>query len=316
LEHFTIRAKESGERLDRYLVERLSKFSRNDIKSMIDDGRVKVNGRRVVIAKWELLENDKVDVRLSGFTRKKRESGPASRETKQERPAQPRKKTFIKVVHEDRDIIVVDKPAGVSIQSGSRGGSTYVDDLRAYLQRKHKSRGAHVKAVHRLDKDTTGLMVFAKSKVGEKLIGQFKEHTVSRLYLTIVDGAVKDERGKITYPITKGDFGHGRRAGIGRKGEGAKAVTLYLVKERYSNASFLQLELHTGRTHQARVHLAALGHPIAGDRTYGKKGGIRFNRQALHSSKLIFKHPASGKKMNFRSNLPDDMAALVDQLRG
>jgi len=316
LEHFTIGRKESGERLDKYLVNRLSKFSRNDIKAMIDDGRVKVNGRRIVIAKWELVENDDVAVRLAGFTGKKREAGLASSEKGRERPEQPHRKAFIKVVHEDRDIIVVDKPAGVSIQSGSRGGGTYVDDLRAYLKRKHKSAGAHVKAVHRLDKDTTGLMVFAKSKIGEQLIDQFREHTVSRLYLTIVDGAVKDERGKINYPITKGDFGHGRRASIGRKGEGSKAVTLYLVKERYPKASFLQLELHTGRTHQARVHLAALGHPIVGDHVYGKSGGIRFGRQALHSSKLIFKHPGNGKKMNFRSNLPDDMAALVDQLRG
>lgn len=308
MKRFDVSAADAGVRLDKYLVEKLRGVSRHSVKELIDMGRVKVNGKRVVIAKWEMAEGDTVEVRIYERERRERDtSGP-----------QEKYRGYINVVYEDGDLMVVEKPAGALVQTGSTGGGgpTFVDSLRDYLKRKHKSRGAYVMPVHRLDKETSGLMVFAKSKVGEKLIDQFKGHTVERGYLAVVEGAVDGENGRIDAPIEKGDFGHGRRAGISRTGGGARSLTLYHVKERYDNATFLVLDLKTGRTHQARVHLAHIGHPVVGDKIYGRAGSIGFGRHALHSSLLVFEHPRTGKRMRFSSGLPQDMEKLVNRLRG
>ena len=298
MKNFTATRAEAGERLDRHLVKKLNGVSRQSVKSLIDAGRVKVNGKRVIIAKWEMNEGDRVEAALDG------------RGTKKEA-----RRSFINVVYEDDDVVVVEKPAGAVVQAGERGGGTYVDDLRNYLKRKHKSRGANVKAVHRLDRDTSGLMVFAKSRAGEGLIEQFKRHNIERSYLAVVNGRVKGENGKIDLPIEKGDFGFGKRAAIGRNGRGLDALTLYDVKERYKDATLVILRLRSGRTHQARVHMAAIGHPIVGDKTYGGDKGLDFPRQALHSHQLNFKHPKDGRKMQFKSELPEDLYQLVDKLR-
>lgn len=319
MKHFSVTAAEAGERLDKYLVRKLGGAPRHGIKEMIDSGRVRVNGKRVVIAKWEMIEGDSVEVGVDGWKPGKKTGAARAGRSEAAGPPRPpaRSRGFINVVYEDRDIMVVEKPPGAVIQLGEQGGGkTFVDDIREYLKRKYKSRGANVKAVHRLDKETSGLMVFAKSKAGENLVSQFKRHEIERAYLAIVDGRVKNENGKIDLPIEKGEFGFGRRAGIGRDGKGSAALTLYVVKERYKDATLLRLDLKTGRTHQARVHMAAIGHPIVGDRVYGRSGGARPGRQALHSHSLIFHHPVTGKKMQFISELPDDMKRLVDELRG
>ena len=319
MKHFKVTNKEAGERLDKYLVTKLGKISRSSIKEMIDAGRVKVNGKRVIIAKWETVAEDDIEVRLGGWTPKaKMEHVKGERKRPDEERQHKTRRPFIKVVYNDRDILVVEKPVGFVIQaSGKRDQEeTYVDHLRSYLKKKYRGSGSYVTPVHRLDKDTSGLMVFATSKVGERLVDQFKNHKVERMYLALTDGAVDKESGEINLSIKKGDFGFGKRASIGRKDDGARALTRYLVKERYEKATLLRLDLRTGRTHQARVHLAAIHHPIIGDHVYGKAGGIRFPRQALHSHLLTFVHPGTGKKMTFKSELPEDMAALVDELRG
>lgn len=324
MEHFRVSAGAAGERLDKYLVNKMPTVSRSAIKELIDSGRVKVNGKRVLIAKWEMLDGDDVEVRLEGWapsgkpshTIKEREA--PQRERRETRPAHKGTKPFVNIVYEDKDFLVVEKPAGVVIQAGGEGrghSETFVDHIKAYLKRKHHGKGSYVRPVHRLDKETSGLMVFATSRVGENLIEQFKKHTVERSYLAIVDGAVSKEQGKIDLAIQKGDFGHGKRAHISKSG-GSKAVTLYMVKERYGHATLLRLDMQTGRTHQARVHLAEIHHPIIGDSVYGKGKGMAFERHALHSHVLGFKHPRTGKKMRFISDLPEDMAGLVDQLRG
>lgn len=322
--HFKVQSSEEGARLDKFLAVNLGK-SRQAVKNLIDSGAVKVNGKRVVIASWEISVRDSISVGTCVSRPAESEGGERSSNKKAKkkdgRPLgqKPVKVTgkFINVIHEDRDIIVTEKPAGVVIQAG-RGSfeSTYVDRLRAYLTRKHKGKGSFVKAVHRLDKETSGLMVFATSKTGEKLIDQFKNHTVERLYLAVVEGAIDGENGVIDTPIKKGDFGHGKKASIARDGDGARAITHYMVKERYANATLVRLDLKTGRTHQARVHMASIGHPIVGDRVYGKQSKLGLGRQALHSHILAFKHPENGVPMKFRSELPEDMDRLVDELRG
>jgi 23S rRNA pseudouridine1911/1915/1917 synthase len=318
MKHYKVTGRDEGQRLDKYLLSKFGNVSRSSIKELLDGGRVKVNSKRVVIAKWEMIDGDNVEVRVAGWSPKsgRGPKGP-QKKTRREEPTR-QSRPFINIIYNDRDVLVVEKPAGVLIQAGERRGGqeTYVDHLRSYLKRKFKGKGSYVKAVHRLDRETSGLMVFATSRVGEQLVDQFKKHTIGRSYLAIVEGAVDRENGEINLTIKKGDFGFGKRASVGRKGEGMRARTQYLVKERYENATLLRLDLLTGRTHQARVHLAAINHPIVGDDIYGKRGGINFNRHALHSHVLNFKHPRSGKKMNFKLELPPDMAGLVDELRG
>lgn len=325
MKRFRVTEQGAGIRLDKYLVMKSPNFSRQLIKDLIDSGRVRVNGRRVVIAKWAMKEGDSVEINLDGFEVKRTEEKRAVGRPGQKKMmptekmyGEGRSKPFINVVYEDRDVMVVEKPAGVVIQSGGTrfDEKTYVDDLKAYLKRKHNSKGAFVMPVHRLDKDTTGLMVFAVSRVGERLTQQFKKHSVERCYLALVDGAVEADSGRVDLPIKKGDFGHGKKASIGRKGDGSRALSLYLVVERYAAATLLRLDLKSGITHQARVHMAAINHPIVGDRIYGRSGAVTLDRQALHSHILGFRHPATGRKMRFRSELPRDMQRLVERLRG
>ena len=230
---------------------------------------------------------------------------------------------FIDIAYEDKDIIVVNKPRGILVvgeggvaAAGKRGPETLTDKVRGYLLRKFKgAKGAFVKPVHRLDRETTGLVIFAKSKDGLLLSQDIKEHRVRRLYLAIVEGAVDKEEGSILLPLEKGDFGHGRKVAVANKGEGKMSVTQYRVVERYEHATLLKVNLKTGFTHQIRVHLASIGHPLIGDKVYNPHSRIKFPRQALHSLELVFSHPVSRKKIEVGSSVPKDMENMIDKLR-
>lgn len=229
---------------------------------------------------------------------------------------------FIDIIYEDRDIIAVNKPRGVEVLSSNPktrkpgNAGTLTDSVRSYLMRKFEgARGAFVKPLHRLDKETTGIVLFAKSKAGEKLIEDVKEHRIERKYLAIVEGPVDKEDGTINLPLEKGDFGHGKKVSVAKKGEGQPAVTHYHVVERYENATLLEIRLETGRTHQIRVHFAAVGHPLVGDKVYNPHGRIKFPRQALHAAEVEFKHPANGKKIKLFAKTPNEMEELIDRLR-
>jgi RluA family pseudouridine synthase len=290
---FIVTTRDTGKRLDFFLKERLG-ISRKDAKGLIDAGLVRVGGKKVFIAKWKVVEEDVVVVDTEGKTAKGGAYG------------------HVDVIYSDRDILVVNKPAGVAVQKGKRREITYVDIVRGYLKRRYRARGSYAVPLHRLDRETSGAMVFALSKAGAGLVSKFKNHEVGREYLAVVCGRVKED-GLVDAPILKGDFGFGRKAGIREEGE--RAVTIYKVKERYKNATLLLLELKTGRTHQARVHMASIGHPIVGDKIYGKEGGISFGRCALHSYAISFKHPTTGEVVRFEAELPGDMAELIDSLR-
>jgi len=231
---------------------------------------------------------------------------------------------FIDIAYEDKDIIVVNKPRGLLVvgekgkqdKTRRRGEESLTDRVRGYLLRKFKgAKGAFVRPLHRLDRETTGLVIFAKSKGGMALSRDIKEHHVVRRYLAVVDGAVEKEDGVIDLSLEKGDFGHGKRVMVASEGEGRKAITQFRVIERYENATLLKINLKTGFTHQIRVHLAAIGHPLIGDKVYNPNGKIKFPRQALHSSELRFNHSVTHKKIEIGSKLPKDMEDLVDKLR-
>lgn len=309
MRQFIVPMKEAGQRIDKWLVQKMPGVSRNKIKSLLDQGRVLINQRRILIAGWELEPNDRVEVRL--------ETETASTKEKSD---EPKIKRFLNIIHEDKDILVVDKPAGVLAEP--KKDSPHEDILSMvhdYLRRKYKAgKASYVALVHRLDRETSGVMVVAKSKLGMELEEAFRSHRVKRHYTAVVEGAMEKGGGKIDFPLEKGEFGGGRKVRIAegpQERQGRRAVTLYEVLERYPQATLLRIMVGTGRTHQIRVHLAKIGHPLIGDAIYGRSK-IRFPRHALHASFLSFVHPETKKKVEFESKLPKDILNFLDRLRG
>jgi 23S rRNA pseudouridine1911/1915/1917 synthase len=221
------------------------------------------------------------------------------------------------IVHEDADILVVDKPAGLVVHpgSGNRRG-TLLNALLHHLPGNAALPRAGI--VHRLDKDTTGLMVVAKTPAAQTdLVRQLAARSVRREYLALVRGTVGAD-GEVEAPIGRHPVARTRMAVVAR---GKPARTRYRVLERHADATLLECSLDTGRTHQIRVHMASIGHPLVGDPAYGAKraSGVAvlddFPRQALHAARLALVHPRTGAACEWRAPMPPDFAALLDAIR-
>lgn len=315
MKQWTVTDNEAGHRIDRWLTQRAG-MTRKQAKRCLDAGSVIVNGRKVVIAKWALAVGDRVQLRPS--------VSPRSRERVASRE-------HVQVLFEDRDLIAVAKPAGVIVvpEDGTQE-PTMVDQVRAYLRRRHPgSRGTYVRALHRLDRETSGILLMAKSKAGEQTIALFKRHALRREYVAVAHGAVDAQDGTIDLPLTKGEFGGGRKVAPTDESDeaGKSAITHFTVLERYTRASLLRIRVETGRTHQIRVHLASLGHPLLGDRRYGPPDAgygsadapppLRaIPRLALHADRLVLHHPVTQAKLDLTLAPPEDFQDLVDRLRG
>jgi 23S rRNA pseudouridine1911/1915/1917 synthase len=316
---------EAGERLDRVLAAHLAELSRSRLKALIAEGAVTVDGRTI------RDPNHRVN------------SGAAiALEAPEPEPAKPAAEPIpLNVVYEDDDIIVIDKPKGLVVHpAAGHWTGTLVNALIAHCGDSLSGIGGERRPgiVHRLDKDTTGLMVVAKNdRAHRALAAQFASHgrdgePFERGYLAFVWGAPDRPRGTIDRPIDRHKVARDRMAV--REG-GREAVTHWQVLERYGSpaqpvASLLACQLETGRTHQIRVHLASIGHPLLGDTVYG--AGFRtkiallpenaqaalsdLGRQALHAYMVTVKHPSSGEILTFRSELPPDLARLHSALVG
>lgn len=293
---FPIREKEAGQRLDLFLKDKL-KISRKKAKQLIDSGQIFNKDKRIIIASWELQKGDQIKVL----------------DSKSAEEAQvPRSNRYLKIHFEDKHLLVVEKPAGVACEKSLQStSSTLVDDINDYLRRSGQSEDGKVYLglMHRLDKETSGLMVYSKSTKGNHLSEQFKNHSIQRRYLALVLGTIPKESGRIKAAIGPDPEKKGRQ----QITKGRPAITDYQVIERYAHHTFIEASLLTGKTHQVRVHLAHLGYPILGDRLYGKKSS--YKRQMLHASHLQFLHPVNKKKMSFDSEVPPDMLKLIDRFR-
>jgi 23S rRNA pseudouridine1911/1915/1917 synthase len=231
------------------------------------------------------------------------------------------------VVYEDEDIIVVNKPVGMVVHpaAGNPNG-TLVNALLFRCGDSLSGIGGVIRPgiVHRIDKDTSGLLVVAKNDPAHlSLSEQLKTHTVSRVYDAIVLGNLRQDEGTVDAPIGRHPTDRKKMAVLRGVGFHAKeAVTHYRVVERFGNMTHVRCELETGRTHQIRVHMASLGHPLLGDSVYGG-GGTRFEAehrslitgQCLHAGKLRLVHPKTGEAMSFEAPMPEEMAKLLDILR-
>ena len=318
-EELVVAAEEDGERLDRVLAARVAELSRSRHKALILAGRVAIGGATIRDPGHRVNAGDAVTLEL-----------PPPQET-----AIAAEDIPLKVVFEDDEIIVIDKPKGLVVHpAAGKAAGTLVNALLAHCGASLSGVGGVRRPgiVHRLDKDTTGLMVVAKTdRAHRALARQFADHgrtgALRRGYLALVWGAPERPKGTIDKPL--GRHPHARDKMAVRAG-GRAAVTHWEVLERYPGsdgapvASLLACRLETGRTHQIRVHLAAIGHPLIGDAVYG--GGFKtkasrlgvaaqaaveaLGRQALHAYLLTVEHPARGENLEFRSELPDDLRRL------
>jgi 23S rRNA pseudouridine1911/1915/1917 synthase len=292
---FTIPLELAGLRLDQALAKLLPEESRTRLAKLIDAGHVRVDGA-TPSPRLKMKSGESVEVELV----------PRPAET-----AFRAQEMELTVVHEDDDVLVIDKPAGLVVHPGS--GNWEGTLLNALL---HHAPGAEhlprAGIVHRLDKDTSGLLVVAKTETAQQaLVRQLQARTVKRTYLALVRGRIV-KAGTVDAPIGRHPVHRTKMAVVD---SGKPAVTHYRVREAFPAHTLLECDLETGRTHQIRVHLASIGHPLEGDPAYSGRGARLLERQALHAWKLAFEHPRTGKLVSFESPMPADFRALLDSLR-
>jgi 23S rRNA pseudouridine1911/1915/1917 synthase len=308
----SVAASESGTRLDVWLGTRLSDLSRTRIKALVESGDVLVDGRRVKAA-HRLKPAERVEARVPPL--------PPEELTPEPIP--------LRIVFEDEHLLVVDKPAGMVTHPGAgQPGGTLAAAALAHAPTMAGVGGPRRPGiVHRLDKGTSGLIVLARTPSAyDALTAQLARRSVTRRYVCLAHGVVTTASGVIDKPIGRDERSRVRMA-VAREGRGKRAVTRFRVLERFSDVTLLECRLETGRTHQIRVHLASLGHPLLGDRTYGKRGETRatdpvladliaaLDGVALHAAELGFDHPVTGGRVELVSPLPYRLERIMSHLR-
>ncbi|PYK69033.1 MAG: RluA family pseudouridine synthase [Verrucomicrobia bacterium] len=297
---FNVTITDARTRLDRFLAKTAPEFSRSRIQTLIRQGHITVNGAaprardmvrtgdRVVLLEPPMAAIDLVPEKVALF-----------------------------VLFEDDDLIVINKPAGISVHPGAgRTSGTLVNALLSHCKDLSGIGGKERPGiVHRLDKETSGCLVVAKNDFAHNdLARQFASRTIDKIYLTLVAGKLRRASGSIVAPIARHRV-HRKKMMIAREG-GRMARTDFKVVRTGREASLLECRLHSGRTHQIRVHLQHLGYPILGDTVYGGRRAGQFSRQMLHAWKLGFDHPRGKRRMDFEAPLPEDFAKAISFVIG
>lgn len=291
----------AGQRLDQVLVLLRPQHSRNRLQNWIREGRVKVGDVVVCEPKQKLWGGETIEL-AEALDEHLLSSKPED--------------IALNIIHEDETLIILDKPAGLVVHPGSGNWSgTLLNALLYHVPSLDKVPRAGI--VHRLDKDTSGLMVVAKTLAAQTdLVRQLQAHTVKRYYQALVRGNV-ERGGTVDEPIGRHPTQRTKMAVVKT---GKLARTHFRIVERFIDCTLVECALETGRTHQIRVHMTHIGHPLVGDPVYGVgtsrvPAGPEFHRQALHARRLGLVHPATGKSMLWKSNMPNDMAELIDTAR-
>ena len=304
-----LRPEHSGWRLDRALADALPTLSRERIKALVKSGALETTSGAIRDPSAKVRGDE-------SFLLAVPEPTPAHNEA-QNIP--------LRVVFEDEHLLVVDKPAGLVVHpaAGNPDG-TLVNALLHHCDGSLSGIGgvARPGIVHRIDKDTSGLLVVAKTDVAhEGLAKQFAAHSIDRRYLAIVTGVPKAAEGTVDAPLARSSTNR-KKISIVEEGRGKRAVTHWRRLQILRDAALVECRLETGRTHQVRVHMASLGHPLLGDPTYGRSGKahrdllkeLNFHRQALHATELGFTHPVTKNRLSFASGMPADMQELFTGL--
>ncbi|MAJ23124.1 MAG: RNA pseudouridine synthase [Candidatus Pelagibacter sp. TMED64] len=318
-QNFLVTKKYAGYRLDVYLKSVVEKISRTKLKDLIINGNIKLNGKNTLDPDKKVKEKDKLSV-----------SFPKPQETKIIAYNLP-----LEIIYEDEDVILINKPSGMVVHPGAGNkNKTLVNALLYYCKKNLSEIGGKLRPgiVHRIDKDTSGLLIVAKNDFSHiSLSKQFSDHSIDRTYEALVWGYLKPLKGFVNQKISRSN--RNRQLMTVTQTKGKRAVTNYKTinvfrKKDIPTISHIECNLETGRTHQIRVHMSFKGNPIIGDKSYGKNKKVsknvnldlknnlsNFNRQALHAKSLGFIHPRNGKKLFFSVSRPKDFEILLKKLK-
>jgi 23S rRNA pseudouridine1911/1915/1917 synthase len=298
-----------GWRLDRALAAAVPTLSRERVKALISGGHVADDSGAIV-------RDPSSKARTGAYTLRVPEPAQAHNEPQN---------IALSIVYEDDHLLVVDKPAGMVVHPAAGNlDRTLVNALLHHCAGRLSGIGgvARPGIVHRIDKDTSGLLVVAKTDVAhEGLAAQFARHSIDRRYLAVVSGLPNPAQGLVNAPLARSSANR-KKIAISSEGRGKRAVTHYRLLEPLKEAALLECRLETGRTHQVRVHMASIGHPLLGDPVYGRAkivhrqllNQLDFKRQALHAVELGFVHPITKATLSFKSAIPSDMQELLSAL--
>lgn len=294
----------AGERIDKYLSEKLPNYSRSYLKGLIDEDRVLVEGKAVK-SSFKVFNGAAVIVNIPPI--KEVEITPEN--------------IPLDILYEDDDVILVNKPKGMVVHpAAGHYSGTLVNALMYHCKDNLSGINGELRPgiVHRIDRDTTGVIIACKNDVAHRFVAeQLKEHSIKRKYQAIVYGAFKDDEGTVEGPIGRSKADRKKMAIVP---DGKPAVTHYKVIRNYTssngnNFAHIECELETGRTHQIRVHMTSVGHPLLGDEVYGvAKNPFKLQGQALHAEMLGFVHPRTGEYMEFHAPLPEYFTKLLKKL--
>ena len=286
-----------SQRIDVFVSEKLGE-SRNFVQKLIADGNITVNEREVK-ANYKVKIGDIIKIMIPP---------PEILDVNAENIA-------LDIVYEDNDLAVINKAQGMVVHPApGHYSGTLVNGLMYHLKNLSTINGVmRPGIVHRLDKNTSGLMLVAKNDRAHNFLAKcLKEHSINRIYYALVEGNIKEDEGEINAPLGRSEKDRKKRTVTNKNSK--EATTNYWVVERYGKYTLLKLKLKTGRTHQIRVHMKHIGHPVVGDDVYGKSDKFGLEGQLLHSKILGFIHPSTGKYMEFESELPDYFLRLLNKM--
>ena len=297
----TLTVEQGGERIDRFLSEEIADLSRSYIQKLLKEGSISVNGNAVK-ANYRVNEGDEIRVEIP----------------EPEMPDILPEDIPLDILYEDDDILVVNKPKGMVVHPAPGHYShTLVNAVLYHCGSRLSGINGVLRPgiVHRIDMDTTGSLLICKNdKAHQILADELKEHSITRRYHAIVHGNLKEDTGTVNAPI--GRHPVDRKKMSTKSSSGRHAVTHYRVLERFGDFTHIECELETGRTHQIRVHMSSIGHPILGDAVYGPaRCPFRLQGQTLHAKILGIRHPSTGEYMEFDAPLPEYFSELLDRLR-
>jgi 23S rRNA pseudouridine1911/1915/1917 synthase len=292
----SVEASEAGQRLDHWIHSRMPEYSRARIQEWIKAGRASVNGTPAR-ASQAVRAGDAIDVEPA-------ELAPL-KATAEDIP--------LRVLYEDASVVAIDKPAGMVVHAGAGVHSGTLVNALLHRFEQLSGVGGELRPgiVHRLDRFTSGVLLVAKNDAAHRnLAAQFSSRQVEKVYLALVQGRVKQESGRIERPIARDPVRRTRMTA--RLSEGRAAWSEYRVRRRFGKYTLLEVRIGTGRTHQIRVHLASIGHPVAGDTLYGAQAQASLGRFFLHAHRIRFRSPATGEEVTVESPLPEELEKWMD----